>query len=229
MPKLLRIDLGKTRYEESLRFQKRLVSLRHQNRIPDCLLFTEHYPVITMGRGSSRKNLLTSKDNLKERGIELFDVERGGDITFHGPGQTVVYPIMDLNLIDRDIHKYLRNLENLTIMALEEIGLKAETKKGLTGVWINDHKIAAIGVAVSHWVSYHGLALNVSTDLDYFKLIVPCGINDFPVGSIESLTGTKYELDTINNFLAEKFSQLFNYEIEKIDDISVLPSESDTI
>lgn len=226
MPKLLRIDLGKTRYEKSLQLQKRLVSLRYQNKIPDCLLFTEHYPVITMGRGSSRKNLLASIDNLKERGIELFDVERGGDITFHGPGQTVVYPILDLNRTGRDIHKHLRNLENLIIMALEEIGLRAETKKGLTGVWINDHKIAAIGVAVSHWVSYHGLALNISTDLDYFRLIVPCGINEYQVGSIESMTEKKYEMVAINNILAEKFSILFNYEIERKDNISTLLSES---
>ncbi len=225
MAKLTRIDLGLTRYEEALKLQKRLVSLRHQKKISDCILFTEHFPVITRGRKLSGENLLISADELNKRGIELFDVERGGDITFHGPGQTVIYPIIDLSNHGRDTHAYLRNLENAAILTLKEIGLEAGTKKGFTGVWINDFKVGAIGVAVSRWITFHGIALNVSVNLEYFKLIIPCGINNFFVGSLESLSGKKMDLDYINNTFAEKFSHIFGYQIESIKDISLLITE----
>jgi lipoyl(octanoyl) transferase len=143
------------------------------------------------------------------------DVERGGDITFHGPGQAVMYPIIDLNLWGRDLHNYIRSLENAVIETLREFGLEASTKKGLTGVWVTNHKLAAIGIAVSRWIAYHGIALNVTTDLDYFKYINPCGITQFPVGSIQSETGKKYELSTVFNQLAAKFAGMFFYDLEK--------------
>ena len=216
---LLRFDIGRTRYKKAWDFQKQLIKLRAESKIPDCLIITEHEPVITMGRGTSLSNLLSSKEYLKEKGIDLFEVERGGDITFHGPGQTVLYPIIDLNNRGRDTHQYLRDLERFVIRTLEDINLQAGTKKGLTGIWVNDHKIGAIGVAVSKWIAYHGLALNVSTDLEYFKLINPCGITEFPVGTISGMLGVDIEMEYLNGLLADNFAEMFNYQMEPVDDI----------
>lgn len=222
--KLYKIDLGRTKYQEVWDTQKRLVELRAENRIPDILILTEHEPVITMGRGASKKNLLVSPEALRERGVGLYEIERGGDITFHGPGQLVAYPIIDLNYRERDLHKYLRDLENLVIDTLNELGIVAGTKEGLTGVWVGNSKVAAIGVAVSRWITYHGLALNVKTDLDFFKLINPCGITEFPVGSISQHLGQEQDMNHVAELLTNNFARLFNYEIESIDDLdSVIP------
>ena len=223
--KLFRLDLGKTDYAQTWDLQKRLVELRYDGKIPDCLVLTEHNPVITMGRASSRENLLCAPNELAKRGVELFEIERGGDITFHGPGQLVAYPIIDLNNHGRDLHKYLRDLERVVIATLDDLAIKAGLKQGLTGVWADDHKLAAIGVAVKRWVAYHGLALNVSTDLDYFKLINPCGITEYPVGSIESNLGKKVDLKKAADLLAENFAATFNYEQEKAS-LQSLPLET---
>src|SRR4030067_1444609 len=185
--RLFRVNLGPTSYKDTWELQKKLVNLRYQSRIPDCLLLTERLPVITMGRATLMQNLLCSPEELRSRGVDLFSIERGGDITFHGPGQLVAYPIVDLNNRGRDLHEYLRDLERLVIATLGDLGLKAEIKRGLTGVWVNNHKLAAIGGAVSRWITYHGLALNVNTDLDYFKLINPCGITQYPAGSVSQM------------------------------------------
>ncbi|SYZ73128.1 Octanoyltransferase [Candidatus Zixiibacteriota bacterium] len=217
--RLFRINLGRTNFPETWALQKRLVNLRYRSLIPDCLIFTEHNPVITMGRGTSRKNLLVALETLTTKGIELFEIERGGDITFHGPGQTVVYPILDLTARGRDLHQYLRDLEKLMIITLQDLGLKAEIKPGLTGVWVNNHKLAAIGVAVSKWVSYHGLALNISTDLNYFNYINPCGITEYPVGTLEQMAGRKIEADIVNDLIAKNFAELFYYEMEAVENL----------
>jgi len=219
---LFRIDLGRTHYKETWDLQKKLVSLRYEKRIPDCLLFTEHEPVITMGRATSLSNLLCSRDYLDERGIDLFEIERGGDITFHGPGQLIAYPIIDLTERGRDLHQYLRDLESLIVATLADLDIKADLKEGLTGVWANDSKLAAIGVAVSRWITYHGLALNVNTDLDYFKLINPCGITKFPVGSVSNLLGRKLDLKAVADLMAANFVKLFNYEIEIVEDLNTI-------
>ena len=217
--------LGLTPYKEAWDLQKRLVKMRYQGKVPDLLLITEHEPVITMGRATQKENLLVSREELKERNIELHLIERGGDITFHGPGQAVVYPIIDLSTRGKDLHGYLRDLESVIIDTLAEYGLTGTTKKGLTGVWVNNHKLAAIGVAVTRWVTYHGLALNVSTDLDYFKLINPCGITQFPVGSISSMLGREVSLDRAMNLLAEKFTGHFGYEAEPVKNLDILLEE----
>lgn len=217
--------LGLTPYKEAWDLQKRLVKMRYQGKVPDLLLITEHEPVITMGRATQKENLLVSREELKERNIELHMIERGGDITFHGPGQAVVYPIIDLSTRGKDLHGYLRDLESVIIDTLAEYGLTGTTKKGLTGVWVNNHKLAAIGVAVTRWVTYHGLALNVSTDLDYFKLINPCGITQFPVGSISSMLGKEVSLDRAMNLLAEKFTGHFGYEAEPVKNLDILLEE----
>jgi lipoate-protein ligase B len=223
--RIFRIDMGRTGYENAREIQKRLVDLRSEGRIPDCLVLTEHEPVITMGRASSESNLLCSPAELRERGVELFEVERGGDITFHGPGQLVVYPIIDLNGRGRDLHRYLRDLESVVVATLHDFGLDAGTKHGLTGVWVDDHKLAAIGVAVSRWIAYHGLALNVNTDLDYFKLINPCGITRYPVGSISSMLGKNVDVQKTADLLSVDFARLFEYEIIEVKDIDSVLSE----
>jgi lipoate-protein ligase B len=223
--KLVSVDLGRTDYKATWDLQKKLVGLRHQNDISDVLLFTEHNPVITMGRASSTGNLLCSPEELKTRNVELYEIERGGDITFHGPGQLVFYPILDLNGHGRDLHRYLRNLEETIITALKNYGIDAVTKEGLTGVWANDHKLAAIGVAVSRWITYHGAALNVSTDLDYFRLITPCGITEFSVGSMESTLGASIELDDVKNGIERSFADVFDSFIEPAESIdSIIPA-----
>ncbi len=199
--------------------QKRLVELRHESKIPDCLVLTEHEPVITMGRAYRGENLVSSQEELEQKGVQLFEIERGGDITFHGPGQLVAYPIIDLNNRARDLHRYLRDLETVVIATLSDFDIEAGVKPGLTGVWVSDHKLAAIGVAVSRWITYHGLALNVNTDLEYFKLINPCGITQFPVGSMSSITGQPVDFSRVAESLARNFSDALNYEIEKISDI----------
>jgi lipoate-protein ligase B len=210
------VDAGITAYRDAWDLQKRLVEMRFKNRISDILILTEHNPVITMGRATEKSNLLLSPEELKQRGVEAYEIERGGDITFHGPGQLVAYPIIDLNERGRDLHRYLRDLERVVIATLADLGIEAGLKSGLTGVWANDHKLAAIGVAVKRWIAYHGLALNVSTDLDYFKYINPCGITEYPVGSVESVLGRKVDFDKVADLLADNFAAPFGYKIEMV-------------
>jgi lipoate-protein ligase B len=223
--RLFRVDLGTTSYKDAWELQKQLVTLRYESRLPDCLLLTEHRPVITMGRATTMQNVLCSPEELAHRGVDLFSIERGGDVTFHGPGQLVAYPIIDLNVRGRDLHEYLRDLERLVIATLDDLGLKAEVKRGLTGVWVDGHKLAAIGVAVSRWVTYHGLALNVNTDMDYFKLINPCGITQYPVGSISQMLGRDVDVPQVAEILADNFARMFNYEMETIEDVNTLIHE----
>ncbi|MFH2036378.1 MAG: lipoyl(octanoyl) transferase LipB [Candidatus Zixiibacteriota bacterium] len=217
------IDLGLTRYKPTWDLQKQLVALRYENKILDTLLITEHHPVLTMGRGTNKNNLLVTPEILKQRGVDLHEIERGGDITFHGPGQTVFYPIINLKNRNNDVRQYLRDLEKFVILALSKFGLEASIKEGLTGIWVDNHKVGAIGVAVSHWVTYHGMALNINTNLDYFSLINPCGITEYSVGSVSQLLGREIKPLEINKILLESFVKIFGYdhidEIKKIGDI----------
>jgi lipoate-protein ligase B len=222
---LYRIELGRTDYKSAWDLQKKLVSLRSRGKVPDCLIITEHEPVVTMGRASSKDNLLVSQEELSNRGIDFYKIERGGDITFHGPGQIVAYPILDLTNRGRDLHRYLRDLEHVIIETLLEFKIKATTKKGLTGVWVSNHKLAAIGVAVSRWISYHGMALNVNTDLDYFNHINPCGITQFPVGSISSILGKKADIEKAAKLLSNNFAEYFGYNMKVLESISDLSDE----
>ncbi len=226
--RLNKIDLGRTAYKDIWALQKELVAKRRQGLIPDCLIVTEHNPVITMGRGTSRENLLVTEDALQKKGVELYEIERGGDITFHGPGQLVAYPIVDLTVRGRDVHKYLRDLEQLMISTLADFGLEAGVKDGLTGVWVDNQKVGAIGVAVSKWVTYHGLALNVNTDLDYFKLINPCGITQFPVGSVSGLLKEEISLEKTGEILSRNFAAMLGYEMETIEDLDELTGRPQT-
>lgn len=178
------IELGLIPYEEALTVQRRLAALRTLGRIADTLLLLQHPPVITLGRGGQKAHLLVPPSSLAALGVELFDVERGGDMTYHGPGQLVGYPI--LNLVDHghDLHRYLRQLEAVLIQTLSTFGIAADRWIGRTGVWVGERKIASIGIHVSRWVARHGFALNVNMDLAPFALIVPCGIQGARVTSM---------------------------------------------
>jgi lipoyl(octanoyl) transferase len=182
--------LGKIGYAEALAEQERLVAARRAGAVPDTLLLLEHPPVVTMGRSGDAHNLLLPAEELERRGVELHDVGRGGDVTYHGPGQLVGYPVVQLPQTRRDAHRYLRDLEEALIRTAAAYGIAAGRVAGLTGVWVGDGKLAAIGVRLSSgWITSHGFALNVATDLTGFGLIVPCGIRDRGVTSLEALLG----------------------------------------
>src|SRR5579872_1971807 len=178
-------DLGRISYDEAYALQCDLVDQRKRAEIPDQLLIVEHPHVITMGRNGHMENLLASPEILERSGIVLHYTDRGGDVTYHGPGQLVGYPIVDLREWKRDVVAYLRALEQVLIEALHEFGIHGERQPGATGVWVDGAKIAAIGVHISRWVTSHGFALNLDTDLDYFKYIVPCGLTQ-PVTSMRT-------------------------------------------
>ena len=203
--------LGLVPYLQALDLQADLVTARRAGEISDTLLLLEHPHVVTLGSGTHDANLLLSPAALDARGIELFETGRGGDVTYHGPGQLVGYPILDLKPDRCDLHRYLRDLESVLIATLADFGIAAGRKEGLTGVWTEDRKIAAIGVRVSSgWITSHGFALNVSTDLRYFDVIVPCGIRDYAVGSIEEELGTPVAMEIVQDAVAEHFTELFS-------------------
>jgi lipoate-protein ligase B len=179
------VDLGVMPYGEALELQRATARARIAGELPeDLLLLVEHPPVVTLGRSAKEKNLIASPEFLGARGIEVFEVERGGDVTFHGPGQLVGYPIMDLSQHRKDLHWYLRQIERVLVGSLGTFGIDAAAREGLTGVWTNGRKIASIGVHARDWVTWHGFALNVNTDLSYFDYIVPCGIDGVVMTSV---------------------------------------------
>jgi lipoyl(octanoyl) transferase len=189
-PRLLVQDLGRSSYADVLELQRRLCRQRVSGEISeDILLLVEHEPVVTLGRGLRPGSLPVPRTELEARGLQVFDVERGGDVTFHGPGQLVGYPIIDLRKHREDLHWYLRKLEAGLIDGLATLGIEAGTTAGLTGVWTGGRKIASIGIHVKQWVTMHGFALNVITDMSYFDLIVPCGIPDVVMTSVSRELG----------------------------------------
>jgi lipoyl(octanoyl) transferase len=190
MSRLIVQDLGRRAYGEVLELQRALCRQRVAGELDeDILLLVEHNPVVTLGRGTRAESLPLPKSELERRGVEVFEVERGGDVTFHGPGQLVGYPVLDLRQHREDLHWYLRRLEAGLIGGLSRLGVAAEPNPGLTGVWTRGRKIASIGIHVKQWVTFHGFALNVSTDLSYFDLIVPCGIRDVIMTSVAAELG----------------------------------------
>jgi lipoyl(octanoyl) transferase len=198
-------------YQEALELQRELVEERRANRIPDLLLLLQHPPVITLGVRSeiARANVVATSERLAELGIEVHETGRGGDVTYHGPGQIVGYPILDLRPDRCDVHKYVRDLEEVMIRTCADYGIAAGRIAGLTGTWVGAEKIGAIGIRISRWITSHGFAFNVRTDLDHFKLIVPCGISDRGVTSLERLTGRTIALDAVEDALVRRFSEVF--------------------
>jgi lipoyl(octanoyl) transferase len=204
--------LGSIDYAAAWELQRELVRQRREGAIPDTLLLLEHRPpVITLGRTSHTEHLLVPSEKLLHMGIQVVETDRGGDVTYHGPGQLVGYPIMDLRGHGRDVHLYLRRVEEAIIVALSHFRIEAHRKPGLTGVWAGDDKIAAIGVKVSHWITMHGFALNVHPDMSHFRLIVPCGIHDKGVTSIRSLLAREVTLEEVMPPVIEAFAQVFNF------------------
>ena len=202
-------NLGRTRYAEAWDLQQRVFDLRLRGLIDDVLLLTEHEHVYTLGKGGDANHLLASDAELSKDGTEVFRIDRGGDITYHGPGQIVGYPILDLNNYSPDIHKYLRSLEDVLIDLLHAFGIKGEREAGMTGVWVRGEKIAAIGVKVSKWITMHGFALNVNTDLQKFERIIPCGIFHKGITSMQRTLGREVPIEDVERKLAESFSGVF--------------------
>ena len=199
-------------YDKALKIQLDLLERRKKGEIEDTLLLLEHPPTFTIGRRGNMTNLLAAEEALKKEGITLEVISRGGDITFHGPGQLVGYPIMDLSNLGRDVHRYLRALEDLLITALKDYDIKARRIEDVTGVWVKWHKIASIGVGVKRWITYHGFALNVNTDLSYFDKIVPCGIPDVRMTSIQRWLARKEDIDMagVEESVVRAFSKVFS-------------------
>ncbi len=204
-------DFGRLDYSRALEVQRDLVEKRKRGLIPDQLLFVDHPHVITLGRNGSMSNLLATEEVLERAGIQFFPTDRGGDITYHGPGQIVGYPIFDLREWKRDVVAYVRGIEQSIIDALAEFGITAERLAGCTGVWVDGRKVAAIGVHISRWVTSHGFALNHTTDLSYFQYIIPCGLTR-PVTSTEQL-GARASRAEIIAALAREFARNFQFEI----------------
>ena len=199
------MNLGKRSYGEVWNLQKKMQIKRMAGEIDDLLILVEHDPVYTLGKNADLNHLLQSRD----RTIEVFNVERGGDITFHGPGQLVGYPIIDLANYKKSVSWYMHSLEQLTIEVLSEFEISAKRVKGLTGVWVGDKKIAAQGVRLTRWVTMHGFSINVNTDLSYYNGIIPCGIFDRGVTSMEELLGSTQKMEKIRTLVIDKFNQIF--------------------
>ncbi len=207
-------DLGLIPYAEALALQSDLVVRRRTGEIPDQLLLLQHPHIITLGTASSRSHVLADEARLRDLGVDLIDVGRGGDVTYHGPGQLVGYPILDLKPDRKDVHRYLRDLEAVLVHALDQMGIRGEAVAQRTGVWVDGRKIGAIGVRVSSgWITSHGFALNVSNDLSYFETIVPCGIQDVSVTSVSLELGRPVGVTDIVGIVSEGFSEVFGRSI----------------
>jgi lipoyl(octanoyl) transferase len=204
--------LGRVSYADGLALQRSLVEQRKAGAIGDVLLLVEHPHVLTLGvKGDGgRSHILAGPEQLDARDVSVYEAGRGGDVTYHGPGQIVGYPIVDLNPDRRDVHKYVRDLEEALIRAAGDFGVVAGRIAGLTGVWVGDEKLAAIGVRISRWVTSHGFAFNVTTDLEYFKLIVPCGIADRGVTSLERLIGRAPDRAAVEDRIVARFAEVFD-------------------
>jgi lipoate-protein ligase B len=229
------VDLGLMAYAAAWELQERVVAARKAGAIEDVLLFCEHPHVITLGRSGNRANLLASESILRQKGVEFFETSRGGDITYHGPGQIVGYPILNLGAIRRDVVWYVRTLEEAMISATADLGIAARREPGKTGIWVDAdevadrskrdsslalgmtdqraEKLAAIGVHISRWVTSHGFAYNVATDLRYFELIVPCGIADRKATSLEKLLGRRVSLEEVRPLLVKQVCEVFGLTV----------------
>ena len=225
MKQLLVADLGTLPYAHALELQRAVAKARISGAISeDVLLLVEHPSVITLGRSSKERHLLATAEQLATRGVELFEVERGGDVTFHGPGQVVGYPIVDLKRHKRDLHWYLRQVEETIIRAVAPFGIAAERSAGQTGVWTGGRKLASIGVHARDWVTWHGFALNVTTDLSYFDLMVPCGIAEVEMTSVSreleggDIAPTDDLGGRVRSSVARAFSEVFALEPTSVDE-----------
>jgi lipoyl(octanoyl) transferase len=206
--------LGTVDYAEGLRLQRKLVAQRKAGAVPDTLLLLEHPHVYTLGRNAKREHLLVSDEQLRALGAQLFETDRGGDITYHGPGQLVGYPIFDLTQHRRDIAWFMRSLEEVFLGIARDFGIAAERLAGAPGVWVGNEKLVAMGVHISRWVTSHGFAFNVNTDLGFFEWIVPCGLRDKGVTSLAKLCGRPGRMEEAVQRTIDHFARVFGFEIE---------------
>ena len=206
-------DLGLTDFKSTWDLQQKLFRLRIEGQSPDLLLLNEHHHVYTLGKTGDESHLLAGSDELQRSGTELFHIDRGGDVTYHGPGQLVGYPILDLHHFYPDVHRYLRDLEEVIIKTLREYDIDGRRDRDYTGVWVGGEKIAAIGVKVSHWITMHGFALNVNTDLSYFHRIIPCGIFHRGVTSLQQLLHREIALSGVSRLIVTKFEEVFGVQV----------------
>lgn len=227
-------NLGTISFSEAWQLQESLLAeIAERKRagiIPETpvhhFLLCQHQPVFTLGKSGKENHLLASADSLKQKGIEFFRINRGGDITFHGPGQWVGYPILDLDYFYHDIHRYMRSLEEVIILTLADFNIRAGRITGQTGVWIDENhphkarKICAFGVRCSRWVTMHGFALNVNTDLNYFNMIVPCGIQDKQVTSMEKELGHNLNMDMVENSIRQNFERVFEAKLRLLENVN---------
>ncbi|ACF12901.1 lipoate-protein ligase B [Chloroherpeton thalassium ATCC 35110] len=216
------VSIGKIAFEEAWQLQREIFERVRKQEMPSTVLMLEHFPVYTLGKTAQRSHLLLSEAALRAEGISVFEIDRGGDITFHGPGQFVAYPILNMNEFYLDVHRYLRDLEEVIIRLLQTFGIFSERKissqpgKSFTGVWVGNAKICAMGVRFSHWTTMHGLALNVRTDLKFFGGIIPCGIRDKEVTSMRKIASRDFLLKEIEACFLQHFQAVFNVVAKKI-------------
>lgn len=226
-------DLGVVTYENGMRMQERLVEARQKDEIPDQLLLLEHPPVITLGRSGNLGHLTASDSDLRIRGVRFYETTRGGDITYHGPGQVVGYPILHLGEGSRDVRRYVTNVEEVLIRTAADYGIVATRDPQNRGVWVEHEKLGAIGVRIARWVTSHGFAFNVSPDLEHFSLIVPCGIQGRGVTSLERLLGRAVDANEVRQRIAGHFSEVFERRLTPrtadLTIISVLPVDGDRV
>lgn len=207
------IELGRRDYASVLALQEETHAARARGELPDTLLLVEHEPVITLGRAAKQEHVLATPEHLKTLGIELHEIGRGGDVTYHGPGQLVVYPILDLKPDRCDVRRYVRSMEQVMLQVAESYGLTPQRIEGMTGAFVEQRKYGALGVRISRWVTMHGIAINVSTDLDAFSLIVPCGLRTTSVTSLSRETGREISLADAQARTIEQFAQVFGYKL----------------
>jgi lipoyl(octanoyl) transferase len=205
--------LGLVGYDQGLQLQERAVEGLRSNDAPEQLLLLEHPHVFTLGRGADSSNILADQQQLQTNSVEVHETGRGGDVTYHGPGQLVGYPIINLKPDRCDVHRYIRDIEEVLIRTIAEFGVTGTRIPGLTGVWVGNEKIGAIGVRIARWITSHGFALNITTDLNYFKMIVPCGISGKGVTSLSLVTGRQIELGEVAQVVASQFGKVFGRRI----------------
>ncbi len=217
------IDLGLIEYNEAYRIQQEVLMNRQFGEVPDTLLLAEHMPVITIGRSGSRENILISEDELKKQSIPIFEIDRGGDVTYHGPGQLVAYPIMDIKaLTNGDIHKFLRILEEAVIRFLSHYNITGNRISNYTGVWVCDKKIASIGIGVRKWISYHGMALNINPDMSHFSMLNPCGLDANKMTSLERVLGKPISISDVKREFIESFKEVLCADNNRTKEISTV-------
>lgn len=209
------IDLGYREYQETYEIQQVINQRRIDGLIDDVLILVEHNPTLTLGRNGGFTNILVSREQLLRQEITVYEIERGGNVTYHGPGQLVGYPILDLSLRNKDLHRYACQLEEVIIKTLAHYGIEGGRREGYPGVWVGDEKIAAQGVSVKKWVTKHGFALNISCNLEHYKLIVPCGITNCKVTSLTKILGQQPDFQQVAKMVKNSFGEVFDKELRE--------------